>query len=54
MSRGLIKEDWSHATFDTDVATVPQRRLDGRVIYHERVFNKELVPLEYKIKWKEF
>ncbi|WP_337127516.1 hypothetical protein [Proteus terrae] len=52
--RGLIKEDWSNATFDTDVATVPQRRLDGRVIYHERVFNKELVPLEYKIKWKEF
>ncbi len=50
--RGLIKEDWSHAIFDTGVVTVPQRRFDGRVIYHERVFNKELVPLEYQDQWK--
>lgn len=52
--RGLIKEDWSHATFDTGVATVPQLRVDGRVIYHESVFNKEFVPLEYQDQWKAF
>ncbi|MBG6038020.1 hypothetical protein I5F12_08040 [Proteus cibarius] len=52
--RGLIKEDWNQAIFDTGVAIVPQRRFDGRVIYHDRVYNKELVPLEYKKKWKAF
>ncbi|WP_100158209.1 hypothetical protein [Proteus columbae] len=50
--RGLIKEDWCHAIFDVGVATVPQLRFDGRIIYYEKVYNKELVPLEYQDQWK--
>lgn len=52
--RDLIKEDWRNATFEAGVVTVPQRRLDGRVIYHDKIYNKELVPLEYQDQWKAF
>lgn len=49
--RGLIKEDWEHAVFGNGFVTVPHIKFDGSIVYHDRIYDKSLVPIEYQKQW---